>query len=112
MATKRSDGSAAAPNAVVEQPRGWQGEVSQLDAGFVDENTTLVMLTIGGNDAGWSDVLQGCLQYECLDPGFRVHNYPPPLRESIPARIHSVVKTDVARVAAEIRRPGDHRASP
>jgi hypothetical protein len=59
------------------------------------------MLSIGGNDAGWSDVLQGCLQVECLAAGFGVKNYPAPLRQSVPERIGRVVKADVNRVVSE-----------
>ena len=40
------------------------GELSQLDRGFLDENTTLVTLSIGGNDARFSTVIQQCI----LDP--------------------------------------------
>jgi hypothetical protein len=36
------------------------GEVAQLDRGFLDENTTLVTLSIGGNDAGFTAVLATC----------------------------------------------------
>jgi lysophospholipase L1-like esterase len=38
------------------------GEVSQLDKGFLDENTTLVTLTIGGNDLSWDRILQTCIE--------------------------------------------------
>ncbi len=41
--------------------RGQFGEVSQLDRGFVDENTTLVTLSIGGNDARFGEVLKACM---------------------------------------------------
>jgi hypothetical protein len=33
-------------------------EVDQVHAGFLDTNTTLVALTIGGNDADFSGTLQ------------------------------------------------------
>ncbi|MEU9888417.1 hypothetical protein [Sphaerisporangium sp. NPDC051011] len=36
-------------------------EPSQLDRGFLDENTTLVTLSIGGNDARFADVVEQCL---------------------------------------------------
>ncbi|PPF20898.1 hypothetical protein [Rathayibacter sp. AY1A7] len=36
-------------------------EDSQLDRGFLDENTTLVTMTIGGNDARFSKVLLACI---------------------------------------------------
>ncbi|MER5636661.1 SGNH/GDSL hydrolase family protein [Kitasatospora sp. NPDC002227] len=35
-------------------------EISQLQSGFLDANTTLVTLTIGGNDAGFPGVMQNC----------------------------------------------------
>jgi lysophospholipase L1-like esterase len=37
-------------------------ELSQLDQGYVDENTTLVTLSIGGNDALFADILQLCVK--------------------------------------------------
>ncbi|HET6534100.1 MAG TPA: SGNH/GDSL hydrolase family protein, partial [Actinoplanes sp.] len=49
-----------APNAFGDPGRGQYKEVSQLDRGFLDEHTTLVMLTIGGNDAHFSDVMRLC----------------------------------------------------
>jgi hypothetical protein len=40
---------------------GQYGELSQLDKGFLDENTTLVTLSIGGNDARFSDIVAACV---------------------------------------------------
>ena len=39
--------------------QGQYGELS-MNAGFCDENTTLVTLSIGGNDAGFSRILREC----------------------------------------------------
>ncbi|MET4782943.1 GDSL-type esterase/lipase family protein [Glaciihabitans sp. UYNi722] len=36
-------------------------ELSQLDQGYLDANTTLVTLSIGGNDIGFGDVLLACV---------------------------------------------------
>ncbi|MBF4620855.1 SGNH/GDSL hydrolase family protein [Clavibacter sp. VKM Ac-2542] len=36
-------------------------EVSQLDSGFLDENTTLVTISIGGNDARFSEIVAACV---------------------------------------------------
>ncbi|UGS26564.1 hypothetical protein K8F61_18420 [Microbacterium resistens] len=36
-------------------------ERNQLDRGFVDENTTLVTLTIGGNDLGFEEIIKSCV---------------------------------------------------
>jgi hypothetical protein len=40
-------------------------EADQLDAGFLDANTTLVALTIGGNDAGFADTIRVCIIAGC-----------------------------------------------
>ncbi|MCA1789329.1 MAG: SBBP repeat-containing protein [Thioalkalivibrio sp.] len=37
------------------------GELSQLDRGFVSDETELVTITIGGNDFGFTDILIACL---------------------------------------------------
>ncbi|HYN95586.1 MAG TPA: SGNH/GDSL hydrolase family protein, partial [Pilimelia sp.] len=37
------------------------GELPQADQGWLDEETTLVTLSIGGNDARFTDVLHGCI---------------------------------------------------
>ncbi|MBF4617386.1 NocE [Clavibacter sp. VKM Ac-2873] len=42
-------------------------EVSQLDSGFVDENTTLVTISIGGNDALFSDIVSACVGISACD---------------------------------------------
>ena len=42
------------------------GELTQLDRGFLDENTTLVTLTIGGNDLGFAPIIRGCLMHDAL----------------------------------------------
>jgi hypothetical protein len=38
-------------------------EVSQLDSGFADENTTLVTISIGGNDARFSEIVSACVDF-------------------------------------------------
>lgn len=40
---------------------GQYGLVSQLDAGYLDENTTLVTLSVGGNDLRFGDIVLGCV---------------------------------------------------
>ncbi|GHG06296.1 golvesin C-terminal-like domain-containing protein [Streptomyces zaomyceticus] len=46
-------------------PEGQFREVAQLNSGFLDENTTLVTLSVGGNDAGFADVLRTCATTKC-----------------------------------------------
>ncbi|WP_327067706.1 golvesin C-terminal-like domain-containing protein [Kitasatospora sp. NBC_01302] len=41
---------------------GQHHEVPQLMSGFLDANTTLVALTAGGNDAGFSDIVTSCAE--------------------------------------------------
>ena len=43
------------------------GELPQLDQGYLDENTTLVTLSMGGNDMRFADVLQLCVKSYVLD---------------------------------------------
>nr|MDT0662908.1 GDSL-type esterase/lipase family protein [Micromonospora sp. DSM 115978] len=54
-------GQPAPANAFGETGTGQYGELSQLDKGFLDENTTLVTLSIGGNDARFSDIVTACV---------------------------------------------------
>ncbi|WP_214327016.1 GDSL-type esterase/lipase family protein [Nonomuraea sediminis] len=54
-------------NAWNEGGTGKFGEVSQLETGFLDSNTTLVTLSIGGNDAKWGDAFRYCLSPTELD---------------------------------------------
>ncbi|MEU7137105.1 SGNH/GDSL hydrolase family protein [Streptomyces sp. NPDC046261] len=44
------------------------GEQAQIEQGYLDENTTLVMLSVGGNDANFSDIIKKCFQSgDCTD---------------------------------------------
>jgi GDSL-like Lipase/Acylhydrolase family len=49
-------------------------EVPQLKQGYLDSNTTLVTIGIGGNDARFSDILKGCIATltDCTAPGFKL----------------------------------------
>lgn len=40
-------------------------EFPQVQAGFLDSNTSLVELTVGGNDSNFSDVVQTCIETGC-----------------------------------------------
>ncbi|SDY13180.1 GDSL-like Lipase/Acylhydrolase family protein [Amycolatopsis xylanica] len=42
------------------KPEGQSGQLTQIDRGFLDKNTTLVELTIGGNDARFTPILKSC----------------------------------------------------
>jgi hypothetical protein len=47
-------------NARGENGRGKHKELSQMDRGFLDDNTTTVVVSVGGNDAHFGDVLRLC----------------------------------------------------
>jgi hypothetical protein len=48
-------------------------ESPQLAQGYLDANTTLVTLTVGGNDARFAAVLKGCTGLSnCLDPNYHL----------------------------------------
>ncbi|MCW6006751.1 transglycosylase SLT domain-containing protein [Micromonospora sp. CPCC 205371] len=42
-------------------PYSFNGEVPQVDQGYLDEETTLVTLTVGGNDARFAEVIRSCV---------------------------------------------------
>ncbi|MHA6757331.1 golvesin C-terminal-like domain-containing protein [Streptacidiphilus sp. PAMC 29251] len=49
------------------------GELPEIDAaGYLDPDTTLVTISVGGNDARFSDVLSGCIETldPCIDPAY------------------------------------------
>jgi hypothetical protein len=50
------------------------GEVAQVDQGYLDQDTTLVSINIGGNDARFIDVLHGCVLAigDCSDADYRL----------------------------------------
>lgn len=55
----------------------WQ-ELPQINQGYLDENTTTVTVGIGGNDAGFADVLAGCVKsvtLSCADSSFRLSRH-------------------------------------
>ncbi|WP_328942740.1 GDSL-type esterase/lipase family protein [Streptomyces sp. NBC_00250] len=50
------------------------GEVPQVDQGWIDQDTTLVTISIGGNDSRFTDVLRGCLMTvnDCEGPAYKL----------------------------------------
>nr|WP_230417252.1 SGNH/GDSL hydrolase family protein [Micromonospora tarapacensis] len=104
MATRTAAGQPAPANAMGNVPRDTtNGELTQIDQGFLDENTTLVVLTIGGNDAGWTDVFKECALKNCMEPGFTLPGDSQPMTVAVPARFRDKIKLDVRRVVTEIR---------
>ncbi|SIQ55735.1 SGNH/GDSL hydrolase family protein [Micromonospora avicenniae] len=84
------------------------GELPQLDRGFLDENTTLVTLSIGGNDARFADVLQFCIlnSFQC-----DTDTYPgdtEPLAATVKQNIEGPVKQSIKTVLREIHKKAPH----
>ncbi|RKN10187.1 GDSL-type esterase/lipase family protein [Streptomyces radicis] len=90
------------------------GELPQLDQGYLDQHTSLVTVSIGGNDARFSHVVQECLleigvsgcageAFESSDPlideewgdGRDGPYQGLPMDEALPALLHDVVRVDV-----------------
>ncbi|BCB83030.1 SGNH/GDSL hydrolase family protein [Phytohabitans suffuscus] len=96
-------GQARPTDAWGNEGQGGYGEPSQLDQGFLDEHTTLVTLSIGGNDAGFADVLGHCFfTAACADT--TLDGDSAPLRTAGPTRIENQVKPSVRTVLTEIHR--------
>ncbi|QPK46206.1 SGNH/GDSL hydrolase family protein [Streptomyces gardneri] len=83
------------------------GELAQVHKGYLDQNTTMVTISIGGNDSRFSYVIQKCLisygSGSCqdkLDKPFENK----PMSEALPELITQVVKTDILAAVEEIHR--------
>ncbi|MEV4705295.1 hypothetical protein [Actinoplanes sp. NPDC049316] len=104
MATTTLSGAPAVANASGNLPRDTtNGEQTQIDQGFLDENTTLVMLTIGGNDAGWTELFEPCLKDNCTADGYKLPGHSQPMKTEVQAKLSGPVASDVRRVMKEIR---------
>lgn len=59
------------------------GERTQLDRGFLDSNTTVVTLTIGGNDIGFGPIIETCIKSlgALASPPTECKNDPAPANE-------------------------------
>jgi hypothetical protein len=90
-------------NAFNESGKGAFGELSQLDKGFLDENTTLVTLSIGGNDSRFADVIAHCV-YGTTDvcQNSTMDDDPEPLGQATAERISGPVKESIKTVLRQI----------
>ncbi|WP_177328948.1 GDSL-type esterase/lipase family protein [Amycolatopsis australiensis] len=80
---------------------GGYGEVSQLDSGWIDVDTTLVTLSIGGNDARFTDVIEQCIELVGCQ-GSTLDGDSGRLEDVEPVLIENVVRPSVEKVLAEI----------
>ncbi|MDF5751735.1 GDSL-type esterase/lipase family protein [Spongiactinospora sp. TRM90649] len=93
-------------NAFGNRNHGQYREPSQLDKGYLDENTTLVMLSVGGNDSRFGPVLTECISdlvnEDCPDVTLQGDDLP--LRQKQPQLITNLVKPSLVTVLREIKR--------
>ena len=88
------------------------GELTQIDQGFLDENTTLVTLSIGGNDAGFSKIITKCIATPPPLPGPPILSCPllpddwglSTLGRTVPERMATVVEDSIVTALAEVHR--------
>ncbi|GLL05093.1 hypothetical protein GCM10017581_068400 [Dactylosporangium matsuzakiense] len=79
------------------------GELNQLDRGFADENTTLVTISIGGNDALFGDIIKKCVAdflHDCQDE--TLDGETQPLSVTEPQRLN-IVESKVTGLLRQIR---------
>ncbi|MFD8736693.1 SGNH/GDSL hydrolase family protein [Streptomyces sp. NPDC059618] len=94
---------------------GQSHEVAQLDAGYLDNNTTLVTLSVGGNDARFTDVFMECALKAGLsvcqntaignkdpDTGDDLPGDTGPLKDWAPTWLHDTVRPRIATVLSRI----------
>ncbi|QXE33354.1 DUF1524 domain-containing protein [Streptomyces sp. GMY02] len=104
---------AGVSNAFGETGRGQHRELSQLDRGFLDANTTMVTLNIGGNDAHFADVMRMCTietpnpldfcQYQQVTEPWLGQPVAGDLGQILPMLINGKVKESIATVLQNIR---------
>lgn len=94
------------------------GEVPQIDKGYLDQHTTLVTLSIGGNDARFSAIIEKCLVAfnggNCKDKTFEDGDVDQsvggrdrkfigqPLEKAASGVINEIVRPDITKVLSEI----------
>ncbi|MFF4296436.1 NocE [Streptomyces vinaceus] len=89
------------------------GELPQLDQGYLDQNTTLVTISIGGNDTLFTPIFSSCLvtsefcQADSIDDidvnGNKTGKKSGPLSSYVPDRIKNLVRPQVVKTLKAIQ---------
>ncbi|GAA2643172.1 SGNH/GDSL hydrolase family protein [Streptomyces lunalinharesii] len=85
------------------------GEAPQIQQGYLDQNTTLVTISIGGNDARFTKVFQACVlgvTGACQDD--TLDGDPGPLKDYEPKMIKEQVRPAITATLKEIRTKAPH----
>jgi hypothetical protein len=82
---------------------GQYGEGTQLSQGYLDQNTTLVTLSVGGNDARFSDIFQQCV-YKAIGlcQNSTLAGDTAPLNTAEPALLENTVRPNIENVLKQI----------
>ncbi|MFF0795047.1 NocE [Streptomyces spiralis] len=94
---------------------GQSSELPQIDQGYLDQNTTLVTVSIGGNDARFSDIIQQCItgltvcnddSIDAVDPdtGDPTGAQTGPMDQWAPTWLHDQIRPRLASTLNEIHR--------
>ncbi len=92
-----------------KQVEGQYGEISQIDQGSINANTTAVMFSIGGNDARFTKVATACVTaLECGDGNYIMDGDDDDLRTSQENLIKNEVKASVQEIVRQVRLRAPH----
>ncbi|WP_234323421.1 SGNH/GDSL hydrolase family protein [Streptomyces sp. NRRL F-2580] len=86
------------------------GELPQLDKGYLDQNTTLVTMSIGGNDSRFTDVIKECLYAAGLlnCQHANLSDQSEPLKVTEPRLIKEKVRPSIVTTLKEIAERAPH----
>ncbi|MFE4874867.1 hypothetical protein [Streptomyces sp. NPDC056682] len=107
---------------VLSETQGSAGELPQIDQGYLNKDTTLVTMSIGGNDARFVTIFQKCLiaalysscevkPFDDVDEsvGNRDAKFQgQPLSTAVPGLINEVVRPDITRTLLKIQEKAPH----
>ncbi|MFJ8085224.1 SGNH/GDSL hydrolase family protein [Streptomyces sp. NPDC096205] len=89
------------------------GELPQIGQGYLDQNTTLVTMSVGGNDARFGDIVKDCvlsatvckshaIENRSPDTGERIDGDTGPLDQWLPSWLHDTVRPRLVTTLNEI----------
>ncbi|WP_329091637.1 SGNH/GDSL hydrolase family protein [Streptosporangium sp. NBC_01469] len=80
-------------------------EVAQMESGFLNKNTTLVALSIGGNDAKFSSIIVNCYVFSCYSANYENDikaDIAHAVRDRMESGVQANVKDILYRVEAKV----------
>ncbi|MEU6184262.1 SGNH/GDSL hydrolase family protein, partial [Streptomyces coeruleorubidus] len=80
-----------------------QNSLPQMDLGYLDQNTDIVTIAIGGNDARFSDIIKTCIIPGITCPNAYIDSGKP-MHKEVPRIIDEEVGPKVQQTLAEIKK--------